>query len=1640
MPRLRSPGNRTIKKTLICGLFLIFVTLPVLPADESGTASVLNVDELRERYTTEAKSEIASFSLGDAEVSLSISGFWKASLQSSLGFSVTPIGTNAVSPDTPVLFTQEADLTLDLWLLDKWFVEASVLDNMDNYAFNTYRAGYQGFPGEIVRYAGIGNTGLNFPVFPYLDLGGDSSASFGFYGNFGGGPINFHALVRWDQAAREERTFVGGRERTFTYVPLQNSERGISFVLPDEKLDSDPYIYVEDEEGTLRDEQGRHWRLLGASEYAASKVLGLVELNKSYRGMIAVAYSNGGDQPWITSLDSYGSLSGTSFLGKVQKHFGPEIDLTGYPQCGALNIPLNSPLNKPGTRTINNVPVLVLYEPGTFSPFERRSRYAAPSSATEEAAIVRLPGLQRVSGYDLVSLNSFLTSADIPLYAELDITRGYYELVPDGGSANGSPESRWPLAPEYAGIYLPGISADADEINIRFTNYGSSGSYSIGTDVVPGSVQVWRSGILDSNFTFNASNGTVSLTSPAGFNEVIRITYLRQSSETKLGSIAAGIGAQYHKDGSPFSSEFAVGLRWNFNPGDTFTEEGISNPGTVGVSAKTAWDLNNFKADITAGLAFEQPDATGLYRIAGMEGNETVLELSAENSFVSYPPKSASSSTQFSGLDTANRANLVYKNYHDSSSLTNTLMSIDWAGFRIVPGENRPYPVRDPRLTGRTSVLAAEFSLDDSHIWTGFEVPLDNDTDILARAKEIEIPYRFHGFGVDPPPDFRVIVQIGSLAGKDYYFQENTALIYEQVLYPQTNNPPDNPSSFNEYARIARFTLNDTDRLKLGSADYMRIIVVHDDHDTIDGTVLAAPPIVRGAQFRPVIINNSVHDVSLSGPQVQTTEIRELGSDPYRLEATYSGIINRLHPDGRPQQVLHVEWDTLNTGDSAGADARIGSLPLTNYRVLSFFVKGPADKDNPSLGVPGGTGGSLRFIIAQGPRSLNKADERYIEAEIPLTRLKPGEWSKVSIRYQGEQQGVSVDDNAVPDARFTYRRQPSVAVTDLPPGRSMYTLVYISPLPGNQLSAGSFCIDEIILEEAAPLYRMNAGLMAEYKLPGTILAVKDFPILADLSLSAALEAEIDGDPFTANRETGGGVVSRLNAGITVLGAKITGNLAFNAAPEVFNWTAGHEISRSFGPVSVSEAFSASPSDDTLEHRLQIGLSTIFRARFDAEVYQDLGRQERKWNLALGLDPPVKPGAKQTFIPTIGIETSAMWTSKAEELSVSDYGRLWAQSWAPMVPDLGQGAAVRETKTAVIISEKTRPVGATLTLEGNTSFISNLESTRTGNLVRLEIPVETKSVLINFNMERGFKRQLFYAGYNVLDEGKKFGEGITDSAPLWLVFPFYSLFSRDLNAAFDKGLNESPSFKDAQYTSFNDIVGISGRFPAFYDLRAFLIPSGASARIERVLEQKMDTRLDILHLQGNIRFSAINMFGSFGYKPLFKFYQSDDYSSILETSVAIPSDEDVSYRVQWSVGAGFRGFTGGELGFYNTATIGSSGWLESMKIDWNVPRKNSLLSIIYNWIARGVRTQSSWLTLSALMDKPYEQLSKESLELTVDHSGDYLSWSLLMGHESIIRRVGQFNFSVFTKLQCTHSELTKNLSFIGIVGTTLNVMF
>jgi hypothetical protein len=1602
------------------GFFFFFFIFPsFLLHPQEDPAPELNVEALREKITREAGAELLSLDIGDTDVSFFASGYWKGTLTGSWGIALTPLGTTAVSGDSPILFQQEADLTLSLWIRRRWFVEASFLDDYD---LNTYRAGYQGQEGEFVQYVGVGNTGLDFPKFPYLDLGGDSPSSLGVYGKFGTGPLTIHSLVRYDAAVREERTFVGDRERTYAFVPLDTPLRGLSFVLPDTNIPAVPTVYFEDSNGSLQDPAGRRWRLAQASEYAVSAQYGLLELTNSAGGMVAVSYP-GGYAGMGTSYTTPG------FLGDVQNYFGPTIDLSQYPQPGGG-------AGIPGTVSINGVNALVVYEPGTFSPFERQSRYGAPTSAAADASLVTVSTGDRIAGFEVLPVADISLSTNIPLYSTPAVTRGIYELISAGNVSSDRRDvrERWPLG-DIPEIYLPGKKPFTGDRQLRFTSYGSAG-YSIGTDVVPGSVQVFRGGGLeDPNFSYSPQSGIVNLQTPAGINEVIRITYLKRSAESQMGSIAAGLGAIYDPEG-PFSSELGIGVRWNMTQ-EGYTEEGSSSPGTVGLGGKLAWDYDNFKSQVTLGFGFEQPDTTGLYRIAGMEGSEVTLGLSDSDSFISEVPANSPSTPPLyppPTLTAGNRAPLVYRNFRSTDLLGSTsLMDINWSGASIVSGRSGPYLAKDSSMY----VLAAEFSLDSVNTWTGFQAPLGENGDLLERAKEILIPYRFHNF--TPASDFKVIVQFGSLSDKDAGGFENGSLLAERDISDSNNYYADSSSSY----RIGRVILTDDERRKLQDARYMRILLIDDTvTPSGSGVVLTAPPVIMGAGFRPIMIKNggiSTSDIP-GAASVSAVEQMDL--------SLQNDTISRLHSENTRQRVLEVSWHDLTAGESAGVDGRVSAIPLSNYRTLTFFLKGPTTDRLANL--PPDSGSEFRFVIARGPEHI--FSDTALDARIPAGAFTPGGWSKVEIRYGGGDNAVYVNGSrtggSVSYRPAALRRKGSGApgmggFSDDASDKPGYITLILNPGAGSSLAPspyngeeGTFSVDEIILEDPSPFYRFNGGTVLEWKRPGELISYRGTAIVSDLGLSTAMETGVRGDPATPETEVLYGVQDRSRAEAVLLGAKVYTDLAFLTANDYAYWNAGHGISRSWGPFSAGESFHTDPYDLTMNHRLSLGWSSPISALFDSDISYGNERLQRAWKASLGFKP--NPNTSS------GVSLDTDWrlteNTDAPEEWMPNYAETWGRSWEPMLPDLGGDGIRRDLHGLFKASLDRTPVGVQFSLDGSSAFSRPVNNTQSATTERFDFPFVFGDYRGLFRWERYFMRSLFYSGDTYLDDEYKYLESLADTPRLWFEPPVYSLFDPYLEKTMASSLNNSRSRDITERGRFNDKYAFSLQLPGRYDLSAFVIPNTFQYQIDRTLEQKLDTWMDVLNTSASLGFQAVNMFGSFGAAPLFKFYANDQFTHTLSGSVAIPKGEDLSWRLQAEQSAAFYGFLGAELSLANTFTIGDSGWVEGLTLGWTAPANKSLLGFLYAWTVSKVQSSSTWPALSDLAASEYERLRKETLELVIDNSTKYTQFSLILGHESIIRIMGRLYLSVFAKLNCTQDERTEILSFLGTVGTTLNITF
>jgi hypothetical protein len=258
----------------------------------------------------------------------------------------------------------------------------------------------------------------------------------------------------------------------------------------------------------------------------------------------------------------------------------------------------------------------------------------------------------------------------------------------------------------------------------------------------------------------------------------------------------------------------------------------------------------------------------------------------------------------------------------------------------------------------------------------------------------------------------------------------------------------------------------------------------------------------------------------------------------------------------------------------------------------------------------------------------------------------------------------------------------------------------------------------------------------------------------------------------------------------------------------------------------------------------------------------------------------------------------------------------------------------------------------------------------------------------------------------------------------------------------------------EYSRFSDNFSLSFTLPARTGISSLWVPNGIGAGLGRTTERKLDTGFDLLDLNGALNFSSVNLFGAWGATPVFPFYASDEFDHGLEGAIAFPREETISWRTGSVARLAFFGFSGGSLGLNNSITVGENSrrgqfdtgksnplsWVESMELQWTRPSKKGLLKTLWDYGMRALGLRASWIVLAGIPEAIYDAQLKERLELTLDHSGDYLNLTALAGHESHIIITGRLDFSVFGEIGTTWEEETNTLSLAFSIGTGLRVSF
>jgi hypothetical protein len=561
-----------VSRSALVALFL--AAAPIGISAEGGVGAIFPA--MSSALPEEAPSSLFDAKLGkgpDADAELLVSGSWSATLLSSIDLQSKEGSALSVASFSPILFTQDPAIALSFLLYKKVFVEAEVSDDV---AKAKYSAGYRGGKGELLRELRVGNDSISFPSLPYLSFGAGSYRSFGASVLVGDEAFAGKAMIRYDQAERVEKRFIGGTEVSDSKLKASSFISGkyfLSLSAPAANL----VVYVQSASGSLSGSDGLTYRKLDAGEYSYEASTGFIALSSAATTRVLARYSGSGSG--ADAITVAGAACDFLYDPPSSEHASAALD----PKLQVL------------------------------------SRYATTATSSTALAYVLNPS----------------AAAEDPLFdAEIDDS-GYVEITqadaPALSSASSSAERaayRQPFADsshgDMAWIYTTDFDSDANigyapsyTRSVVLRSFSSAATIAIDADFVPGSVEVSRDGLPDYSFSVNADTGVVTLVPPPSASEEIVVAYMKQSSETKSGIVVGALGGFWDL-GSGGNAWAALGATWSV-PGSSYSSSGSTSPGSLALTAGLKDTEGAFTSSAALAGRYTREDSTGLYRIEGME-------------------------------------------------------------------------------------------------------------------------------------------------------------------------------------------------------------------------------------------------------------------------------------------------------------------------------------------------------------------------------------------------------------------------------------------------------------------------------------------------------------------------------------------------------------------------------------------------------------------------------------------------------------------------------------------------------------------------------------------------------------------------------------------------------------------------------------------------------------------------------------------------------------------------------------------------------------------------------------------------------------------------------------------------------------
>ena len=662
------------------------------------------------------------------------------------------------------------------------------------------------------------------------------------------------------------------------------------------------------------------------------------------------------------------------------------------------------------------------------------------------------------------------------------------------------------------------------------------------------------------------------------------------------------------------------------------------------------------------------------------------------------------------------------------------------------------------------------------------------------------------------------------------------------------------------------------------------------------------------------------------------------------LESAYPDEIDQFHADGSDQRVTRFTWNGINGAEKWRAVSWIEAKDLTRFGKVSFFIKNDA--------TPGTFALNLTDTAEKGVHLIWDTDGSVTD------------WQKVTI------------DLTERTARF----DGGVSSYSLSVDRGAASLNRIS-LTGETAASGNMWIDEIYFEESVIALNGRTTVSLNYAGDGYLTGPSGFRWLGAPFLDLVTSGSLSGKTGGIAGESGSlSFQGQTGADIMYLGLTLQGDGTWD--DEGFILWGGHGLTFPVteSPVVLKENFSLGDDSDTplLSHTASadLFLPASIKAKGAHEAILKQNKLGQDWSGSVR-------GSWDRWQFSLGSDWALL--SKEEPKHKEGYFSVWGDSWSFFLPDTTD-VERRNSSGSMRQEWKGEKVSPRLSLSWDTALVNSFSWKQTSGLSSsLEIPIilewehpltltprYTRS--LSLTKEESYSNS-FFTDYRV------WSEHIMPSLPLSHFLPFFELTdSQNVMGQLPRSgtYSYTPAFSLALNRNY-------GSRPA--DL---ILPSLAEAKFSRYYKGEADSRYFQTNWDFTIQQRALNVFGSFGTRPVFPFYATEEIANTYNLGLREKNSTLPAFRsFSWNSYNRFEGEGGSILTAEN-----------DLSFDFSEEKMDEQFSAAYLWKTGRKPFRKIPFYRYIIQKESYVQNS-ESLSYSFNESSDDYLHEIGAVHKSVL---------------------------------------